>query len=215
MGPAEGTTFVKEVSIYWNLAITLKEWFWEENNQQGSLNAPPAQALRGTVSGKPPKRKPHPGVPRWDRNGLWLWRNTAYNQRATLCKRSLLTHLEGQYCTHSPPVPQQPRRLSRCLSKPDGGQQLWTDTGKNGIAKETTRDFPGGPVVKNLPSNAGDARSIPGCRTKIPHATGQLSHSCWACARQWKILRDAKKTPLLQLGPDAVKEINQKKQWAV
>ena len=24
------------------------------------------------------------------------------------------------------------------------------------------RDFPGGPVVKNLPSNAGDAGSIPG-----------------------------------------------------
>ena len=32
------------------------------------------------------------------------------------------------------------------------------------------RDFPGGPVVKNLPSNAGDAGSIPGQGTKIPHA---------------------------------------------
>ena len=37
------------------------------------------------------------------------------------------------------------------------------------------RDFPGGPVVKNLPSNAGDASSIPGRGTKIPHAAGQLS----------------------------------------
>ena len=36
-------------------------------------------------------------------------------------------------------------------------------------------DFPGGPVVKNLPYNAGDAGSIPGQGTKIPHATGQLS----------------------------------------
>ena len=36
-------------------------------------------------------------------------------------------------------------------------------------------DFPGGPVVKNPPSNAGDAGSIPGWGTKIPHATGQLS----------------------------------------
>ena len=36
--------------------------------------------------------------------------------------------------------------------------------------------FPGGVVVKNnLPPNAGDTRSIPGQRTKIPHATGQLS----------------------------------------
>ena len=37
------------------------------------------------------------------------------------------------------------------------------------------RDFPGGPVVKNPPSNAGDLGSIPGRGTKIPHAAGQLS----------------------------------------
>ena len=37
------------------------------------------------------------------------------------------------------------------------------------------RDFPGGPVVKNLPSNAGDAGLISGRGTKIPHAAGQLS----------------------------------------
>ena len=36
------------------------------------------------------------------------------------------------------------------------------------------RDFPGGPVAKNLPSNAGDAGSIPGRGTKIPHAVEQL-----------------------------------------
>ena len=35
-------------------------------------------------------------------------------------------------------------------------------------------DFPGGSVVKNLPSNAGDAGLIPGQGTKIPHATRQL-----------------------------------------
>ena len=37
------------------------------------------------------------------------------------------------------------------------------------------QDFPGGPVVKNPPSNAGDAGSIPGQGNKIPRATGQLS----------------------------------------
>ena len=37
------------------------------------------------------------------------------------------------------------------------------------------RDFPGGPMVKNPPSNEGDAGSIPGWGTKIPHAAGQLS----------------------------------------
>ena len=31
-------------------------------------------------------------------------------------------------------------------------------------------DFPGGPVVQNLPCNAGDASSNPGWGTKIPHA---------------------------------------------
>ena len=40
---------------------------------------------------------------------------------------------------------------------------------------EHPRDFPGGPVVKNPPSNAGDSGSIPGPGTKIPHAAGQLS----------------------------------------
>ena len=34
------------------------------------------------------------------------------------------------------------------------------------------RDFLGGPVVKNLPSSAGDVDSIPGQRIKIQDATG-------------------------------------------
>ena len=40
-----------------------------------------------------------------------------------------------------------------------------------------TRDFSGAPVVKNLPSKAGDTGSIPGPGTKIPHphATEQLT----------------------------------------
>ena len=33
------------------------------------------------------------------------------------------------------------------------------------------QDFPGGPVVKTSPSNAGGASSIPGRGAKIPHAT--------------------------------------------
>ena len=35
------------------------------------------------------------------------------------------------------------------------------------------RDSAGGPVVKNLPSNAGDVGSIPGQGTKVPHVAGQ------------------------------------------
>ena len=36
-------------------------------------------------------------------------------------------------------------------------------------------DFPGCPVVKNLPCNAGDEGSIPGPGTKIPHDPEQLN----------------------------------------
>ena len=43
------------------------------------------------------------------------------------------------------------------------------------LLKIKCRDFPGSPVVKNLPSNAGDARSIPGQGTEIPRAAGQPS----------------------------------------
>ena len=36
-------------------------------------------------------------------------------------------------------------------------------------------DFPGGPMVKNLPSNAKDMGSIPGQGTKILHTAWQIS----------------------------------------
>ena len=42
------------------------------------------------------------------------------------------------------------------------------------IGKWGTRDLPGGPVVKNLPSNSGDSSSVPGRGTKIPHAAERL-----------------------------------------
>ena len=42
-------------------------------------------------------------------------------------------------------------------------------------SKECSQDFPGGPVVKNLPHNAGDVDSIPGQGTKISHGCRQVS----------------------------------------
>ena len=36
-------------------------------------------------------------------------------------------------------------------------------------------DSLGGPLVKNLPANAGDAGLVPGLKTKIPRVSGQLS----------------------------------------
>ena len=59
------------------------------------------------------------------------------------------------------------------------------------------RDFPGGPVVKNPPCNAGDLGSIPDWITKIPQATGQLSPCTTTRVRvlHWEIRNDARKIP--------------------
>ena len=40
------------------------------------------------------------------------------------------------------------------------------------IRNDCSGDFPGGPVVKNPPSNAGDAGLIPGRGTRFPHGGG-------------------------------------------
>ena len=65
--------------------------------------------------------------------------------------------------------------------------------------------LPGGPVVKNLPCNAEDVGSIPGWRTKILHATVQLTPGTTTAEPrsrnqrihrpQQKILRATTKTP--------------------
>ena len=48
---------------------------------------------------------------------------------------------------------------------------------KNERKIDSFRDFPDGPVVKNLPSSAGDAGSIPDLGTKIPYPTTKTQHS--------------------------------------
>ena len=42
-------------------------------------------------------------------------------------------------------------------------------------------DFPGGPVAKNLPCNAGGSGSIPGGGTKIPHAVEPVHSGTAKC----------------------------------
>ncbi len=58
-------------------------------------------------------------------------------------------------------------------------QQIWTFIiispsffHGNKARKWLPGDFPGGPVVKTLLSNAGGAGSIPGWGAKTPHAKG-------------------------------------------
>ena len=63
-------------------------------------------------------------------------------------------------------------------------------------------DFPGGPVVKNPPYNAGDVASIPGRRTRIPHVVGQLS----PCATTTELTRSGTGATQLQ-SPHALKPV--------
>ena len=52
---------------------------------------------------------------------------------------------------------------------------LHTRKKKRSSPRLVFRDFPGGPRVKNPPSKAGTAGSIPSWETKIPHASQKLS----------------------------------------
>ena len=52
-----------------------------------------------------------------------------------------------------------------------------TSASKSSKVKKNVWDFPGGPVVENLPCNAGDMGLIPGWATKIQHTVGQLGLS--------------------------------------
>ena len=78
--------------------------------------------------------------------------------------------------------------LSLALTSALEGEDSWQESGEKqwggvGISSprnrmgnkryNRTKGFPGGPVVKNLPSSAEDVGSIPGQGTKIPPAVGQ------------------------------------------
>ena len=59
----------------------------------------------------------------------------------------------------------------------DEGDLLFRKPNPNTVLPDQIHpgEFPGGPVVKNPPCNAGDTGSILGWGTKILHATEQLS----------------------------------------
>ena len=62
-----------------------------------------------------------------------------------------------------------------------GRQEVWGQTRSHThlvtIHPNMSGDFPGGPVVKNLRSSAGDTGLIPSRGAEIPHAVGQLRNS--------------------------------------
>ena len=88
----------------------------------------------------------------------------------------------------------KPEELSEVVLRVEGSTR-----DLRGFKKLTSEDFPGGPVVKNPPCNAGDVGSIPGQRTKIPHAVKQIYP------------HRNKRSCRMQLRPIAAKEINKYK----
>ena len=77
-------------------------------------------------------------------------------------------------------LPSSPTVFCHCLRAAYGTRGLsvqWSSWDQQSVSLPATRDlnFPGGPVVKNTPCNAGDMGSIPGRGTRIPHAMGQLN----------------------------------------
>ena len=66
------------------------------------------------------------------------------------------------------------------------------------------RDFPGGPMVKNLPSNTGETGSMPGWGTKFPCSSEQLS----PCTTTSESVCCKERSPMRQLRRNAAKEIN-------
>ena len=68
-----------------------------------------------------------------------------------------------------------PQALEDILAKHIHNKELVCRICKELSKRNSKRDSPGGPVVKNPPCNAGDVGSILGQGTKNPHAAGQLS----------------------------------------
>ena len=52
-------------------------------------------------------------------------------------------------------------------------------------ASRKQENFPGGPVVKNPPSYAGDTGSIPGLKTRIQYTAERLSPRATTAGFQW------------------------------
>ena len=87
----------------------------------------------------------------------------AYTHSHTHIHTHTHTHTHAHMHTHTH------AHKYRCLKR------RWILNGGSNINTMTSQDAPSGPVVKNLPSNAGDKGSTPGLGTEIPHTTGQLS----------------------------------------
>ena len=80
------------------------------------------------------------------------------------------------------PLSSEDREVA-CACRREGqkGQTVWTSEPQRKLRplgealfkkKYKIRDFQGAPLVKKVTCNAGDVGSIPGWKSKIPHAAG-------------------------------------------
>ena len=100
------------------------------------------------------------------------------------------THVSYVSCTYEPAR----QAGSLPLAPPEMPPKRAGKSQDLGIKTVRERNFPGGPVVKNLPKNAGDMNSIPGPgRSHMPQSNKPLSSKYWAhvptaCALQhWEV----------------------------
>ena len=77
--------------------------------------------------------------------------------------------------TLGPRTEAEPSEVVNHVSFKESAFQAGTCQMAPGIVKKWWRDFPGGPVLKNPPSNVGDVGLISVWGTKIPHTAGQIS----------------------------------------
>ena len=83
-------------------------------------------------------------------------------------KQQIYLKLKWQEARAIPSEASISRHQSRGRKKRGSRAGAWAQVKEN-------RGTPGGPVVKNLPANAGNKGSIPGPGINISHASGQLS----------------------------------------
>ena len=126
---------------------------------------------------------------------MLLWGDELHNSKQNLTHRfSRISH------TVQPGVACK----SGSSAKPSGGWSTVSSKSSPRLSQPVAQQrdcswdfFPGGPLVKNLPCNAGHAGPMSGCRTKIPHAMEQLSPQAMTTESKRhdeKIPRDATKT---------------------
>ena len=101
------------------------------------------------------------------------WNSSSKEEASSIKYTNLLPETVAALSKSPLPGPRSPRcQVKTCLSRLARNYLNSTYKGREGNTQKCPmRDFPGGPLIKTSPSNAGGAGSISGQRTRIPHAS--------------------------------------------